>query len=38
MLKLLQEIPPVHFSITEALAVLIKCFQFQEIIELIEKV
>jgi len=38
MLELLQEIPPVHFSITEALAVLIKCFQFQEIIELIEKV
>ncbi len=38
ILKLLQEIPPVDASIVEVLAELSKNFQFQEIIELIEKV
>lgn len=38
ILKLLQEIPPVYSSAVEVLAELSKNFQFQEIIELIEKV
>lgn len=38
ILKLLQEIPPIYSSVVEVLAELSKNFQFQEIIELIEKV